>query len=226
MIVKISSDYGENRFDMDAASVKSIILMAMRLADKDETEEPQEPVTVVGLEDTADSVDLVENEGKEPETGEYESYEKPEKHTRNGSLFGSGWRDNISAQEDQRTFARNMEGYKGFLYLKCPNCDKVKGFNARIEIKSHRCSCGHEFELKDLKPMYTHCDCGKDFKYFTNMDEDKFSYDCLNCGSRVRMKINTRRTAYVTDGSTSGGARNSSFPYSFQSNRRKSYSYY
>ena len=49
-----------------------------------------------------------------------------------------------------------------------------------------------------MKPMYVNCDCGEDFKYFTNMDEDIFNYKCINCGDIVKIRINKRGTAYVT----------------------------
>ena len=91
------------------------------------------------------------------------------------------------------------EGYKGFLYVKCQFCGKTKDFCAKETITEAKCLCGEKIPLKNLRPMYVKCDCGKDFRYFTNMTDDRFTCKCINCSSRVKIRMNTRGTAYVTD---------------------------
>lgn len=97
-----------------------------------------------------------------------------------------------------------MEGYKGFLYIKCPKCRKIKGFCAKEYTKEHRCECGENVRLENLRPMYAKCQCGKQYKYYTNMDEEVFEYSCLNCGALIDMKINSRKNAFVTLGVNAG----------------------
>ena len=92
------------------------------------------------------------------------------------------------------------DGYKGFLYIKCDKCGKEKGFCAKEKIKSYKCECGKETELVNLKPLYTKCKCGNEFKYMTNMNTAEFTYKCFTCGSPVDVKMNSRRTAYITIG--------------------------
>ena len=44
------------------------------------------------------------------------------------------------------------------------------------------------------------CKCGNEFKYMTNMNTAEFTYKCFTCGSPVDVKMNSRRTAYITIG--------------------------
>lgn len=116
------------------------------------------------------------------------------KHTRNDSLFGENWKESFNKQDPEQE-----DGYKGFLYVKCPSCGKIKGFCTKKIISGENCSCGERILLKNLRPMYVKCDCGKDFRYFTNMTDSSFTCKCINCGSNVKIRINTRGTAYVSD---------------------------
>ena len=68
------------------------------------------------------------------------------------------------------------------------------------KIKSYKCECGKETELVNLKPLYTKCKCGNEFKYMTNMNTAEFTYKRFTCGSPVDVKMNSRRTAYITIG--------------------------
>lgn len=80
--------------------------------------------------------------------------------------------------------------------------------NEDANIKEHICECGHKLKIQNLKPMYVHCDCGKDFRYYTNIEDENFKYECINCGEEVDIQINTRGTAYVTkrkDNHSGGG---------------------
>ena len=123
--------------------------------------------------------------------------EKP--HSRNDSLFGTGWKKEPEKKETPQD-VEHPDGYKGFLYIKCDKCGREKGFCSKEKIKSYKCDCGNEMELVNLKPLYTKCKCGNEFKYMTNMNTAEFTYKCFTCGSPVDVKMNSRRTAYITIG--------------------------
>ena len=91
-----------------------------------------------------------------------------------------------------------IQKYKGFLYIKCEECGEVRGFCAKELIRASRCKCGHETELKDLNPLHVHCECGRQFKYMTNMDEFLFDINCIDCGSPVPVKWNKNKRLYET----------------------------
>lgn len=88
--------------------------------------------------------------------------------------------------------------YKGFLYIKCEACGNTKGFCAKTPIKEARCDCGHATLLKDLKPMYVNCECGKSFKYRTNLTDNTIAYNCIQCGSPVDLEYHGKKNAYET----------------------------
>ena len=89
--------------------------------------------------------------------------------------------------------------YKGFLLIKCESCGEVKGFCAKEPIDSYYCkSCGSKTPLEDMKVLYEDCECGMHYKYMTNQTEDFVTHECLSCGEKNTMVLNSRRTAYVT----------------------------
>lgn len=94
--------------------------------------------------------------------------------------------------------------YKGFLYIKCEKCGSVKGFFTRTPIKKNRCRCGHETELRGLKPLYVNCKCGANFKYQTNLTDNVASIDCINCGSPVDLEYHDKKGVYSTIGFQKG----------------------
>ena len=89
---------------------------------------------------------------------------------------------------------------KGSCISNAINDGKEKGFCAKEKIKSYKCECGNETKLVNLKPLYTKCKCSNEFKYMTNMNTAEFTYKCFTCGSPVDVKMNSRRTAYITIG--------------------------
>lgn len=88
--------------------------------------------------------------------------------------------------------------YTGFLLIQCEDCGKIRGFCAKSPISSYICECGHSTRLNDLKPALLSCQkCGETFRYKTNIQSERFSYSCLNCGKRNRLVLNGN--AYITD---------------------------
>lgn len=87
--------------------------------------------------------------------------------------------------------------YTGFLYIKCHKCGKIRGFCTK-GITEYRCGCGHITPLHDLKPLYVNCQCGKNFKYMTNMDSNMFDVNCIECGGPVAVSWNAKKMIYQT----------------------------
>lgn len=109
--------------------------------------------------------------------------------------------ENLSkGQRIEVCYEDERKSYKGFLYLKCPECGAIKGFNTDKEIAGYHCfECGSDTPfLEELKPLYMNCECGKKFKYMTNMEESLFDIECINCGSPVSVKWNEKKRIYET----------------------------
>ena len=79
------------------------------------------------------------------------------------------------------------KGYKGFMYIRCPKCGEIKGFNAKKESRSFICvDCGIVTPFEEpLKRLYLNCECGRRFTYWTNMTEEMFDIPCIDCGKRA-----------------------------------------
>lgn len=97
---------------------------------------------------------------------------------------------------------KKLYGYKGFMYIECPNCKSAKGFNSKGVINSRVCNiCGHEIEFEqELRDLNIKCQCGSSYHYMTNMKEDMFDINCLNCGNPVAVAWNEKKKAYNTIG--------------------------
>lgn len=106
----------------------------------------------------------------------------------------------ISEQQNnpEEETKHGTEEYKGFLLIKCKHCGKVKGFCTKSTIRQHICECGKETELHDLKPMFMDCKCSHKYKYMTNITDERFEYNCLNCGSPVDLELNSRKNTYIS----------------------------
>lgn len=92
-----------------------------------------------------------------------------------------------------------LEGYKGFLYLKCLKCGVERGLNIKTPITEFTCrECGSAFAVEDLVPLYVNCECGSSFRYRANKQEDMFDMTCLNCGQPVAVSWNAKKGLYET----------------------------
>lgn len=214
MQIDIKTPYGNNIFDLSVEEVSFLIQKAYEIAeDKTKQEELNAEPTKEQPEDILEAIadawgvvadkerEKVEELKKRGETADT-AFGKPAKKSRTENLFGENWRDEVKEkplEDEQKNYDRYAEGYAGFLYIKCPECGNAKGFCAKKPTKIHICKeCGSKTELKNLKPMYAHCECGRDSKYYTNMDEEHFKCKCIDCGDEINIQINTRNTAYVT----------------------------
>ncbi|GKH02828.1 hypothetical protein CE91St54_42000 [Hungatella hathewayi] len=96
--------------------------------------------------------------------------------------------------------AAEPKGYKGFLYIKCRKCGEVHAFCTRERINGSICPCcgARTFFTEPLKVMRIYCECGLYTRYMTNLKEEMFDANCINCGSLVAVKYNSRKNRYET----------------------------
>ena len=95
---------------------------------------------------------------------------------------------------------RDEHTYKGFLYIRCPECGAEKGQCSKKGMHSihcDNCGCNEEF-AEPLIPMYLNCECGGRYKYMTNKKEEMFDIPCLNCGAPVPIRYNGKKNIYET----------------------------
>ena len=96
--------------------------------------------------------------------------------------------------------SRAGQKYKGFMYIRCPECGKEKGFFTRQETDHYHCdACGARriFE-KPVKELRLECECGTRLRYFTNLEEPLFDINCFRCGSPVTVSWNGKKKMYMT----------------------------
>lgn len=142
-----------------------------------------------------------------PEPAKKETPQAPK--SRVEAMFGPRDTWGIPKTESKReeNGAEPKESYKGFLLLRCEKCGKVKAFCAKFPMTYHQCECGHRTELHDLKPVHAHCECGGNYSYKTNVQDEQFSINCIDCQSPIDLELNSRRNTYITIGykSRAGG---------------------
>lgn len=92
--------------------------------------------------------------------------------------------------------------YRGFMYIRCPNCGEMKGFYTKKESDHYHCdNCGARSVYEEkLVPLQVNCECGRKFRYQTNVTETAFDIPCLVCGSPVYVEWNEKKAAYETIG--------------------------
>lgn len=177
MQVTIKTQFGEMNFDMPPERVTDLMQRAFEYA------AGQQVQNIAPVAPEQPKVKVPENKA----------------HRRVDSLFGN-FRGMAEPEEkpQQQEEQHEPEEYRGFLLIKCKHFGKVKGFCAKTPITEHICECGGKTELHDLKPAFLNCKCGGRYKYKTNITDEKFDYNCLNCGSPVDLELNSRRNTYVT----------------------------
>lgn len=176
MQVTIKTQFGEMNFDIPTERVTDLIQRAFEYA------------TGQQVQNTA------------PVAPEQPKVKTPENkaHRRVDSLFGNFRGMAVPEKNLQPGEQHEPEEYKGFLLIKCKHCGKVKGFCAKTPITEYTCECGGKTELHNLKPAFLNCKCGERYKYKTNITDETFDYNCLNCGSPVDLELNSRRNTYAT----------------------------
>ena len=207
MKIDIVTPYGNNKFDLGVNEVTALIQKAYEYSERKSEEGPEQKGGADTIQEVVAEAWGVASDKERENIGSDKEYwetaamsaQKPHKRSRNDNLFGEGWKETLNNRYIQKDYSESAEGYKGFLYIKCPVCEREKGFCVKNGITDYECECGHKTHFEDLKPMYVHCDCGKDFKYLTNMDQDTFNYKCINCGDIDKIRPNKRGPASTTD---------------------------
>ena len=76
------------------------------------------------------------------------------------------------------------DGYKGFLYLRCEHCGEEHAFNIKTPVNDYTCGrCGGVTMLDKLHKARFSCECGKEWRYQTNIDERLLEVPCISCNS-------------------------------------------
>lgn len=81
---------------------------------------------------------------------------------------------------------------RGFFYLKCDACGKIKGFYTKEYLEHHECTCGQRNDVLGARLAYFSCKCGHKLRYHTNMPGQSFEMICHNCGAPVDMELSHR----------------------------------
>lgn len=119
------------------------------------------------------------------------------------NLAGGGipeTKETSKSKEYQMKEENTEHTYKGFLYIRCPECGEEKGQCSKKGMHSihcDNCGCNEEF-TEPLIPMYVNCECGGRYKYMTNKKEEMFDIPCLSCGAPVPIRYNRKKNIYET----------------------------
>lgn len=204
MNVKIKTVYGELSFNMTQDKALALISTA-HTYDEAYANERNDALPALALATEALAEVAIPpipiNTKEEPNAP---PKEKPAPKSRLESLFGekAAWKmpkePSAPAPEKETEDGAEPEEYKGFLYIECEKCGAIKGFCIKNPITHHKCECGHETELRGLRPAHVRCECNSRFTYSTNLRCESFTIDCLHCGSPVDMELGGKGTAFVT----------------------------
>ena len=74
----------------------------------------------------------------------------------------------------------------------------MRGFKPAHEISSYKCDCGGVTELGKLVPLTALCECGKRWRYLTNLTQDSYELNCIHCGSPIPVFFNDKKGKYET----------------------------
>lgn len=139
---------------------------------------------------------------KEPSVFPKEGTEPIDVVTSDGDVDEADSDEGVTEILEEEALEEDMgsKKYKGFMYIKCPECGKVRGFNAKNPTDHYHCDgCGTRTEFKDdLVLLWAHCECGKRYKYLTNMEEPIFDINCLECGAPMAVQWNGKKKCYET----------------------------
>lgn len=108
-----------------------------------------------------------------------------------------------SASQTEDVGTSGTTGYSGFLHLCCEHCGEVQTFCNKYSLTYFKCkSCKQKTELLDLKKVWLSCECGKQSHYHTNMTDQNFDVNCVDCHAPVPVEYRPKLDAYVTIGTS------------------------
>lgn len=90
--------------------------------------------------------------------------------------------------------------HSGFMYIKCERCGSERAYCQKAPSEYSICKrCGSRtYFTEPLKQILVGCECGQRSRYLTNMTEDMFDIQCIDCGSPVAVKYNQKTKRYET----------------------------
>lgn len=95
---------------------------------------------------------------------------------------------------------KNSDAHSGFLYIKCEYCGTERAYCQKAPSEYSICKrCGSRtYFTEPLKQILVSCECGQRSRYLTNMTDDMFDIQCIDCGSPVAVKYNQKTKCYET----------------------------
>lgn len=192
--VKILTALGNMTLGLSEARAKALLDTAIELQNEEIKEDWMQrfdrPMGVLEPTDAPVEASI------EPDPEDLEKIPKPE-------LTMGTPQELYEPQKEPPRFSRlfnHDDGYVGFVMIKCDHCGITRGTMLRQHSKTYRCACGEITRLHDLKRLFVDCsNCGRHFKYWTNITEERTTVKCLECSKPVKIRINGRKTAYVTE---------------------------
>ena len=90
-------------------------------------------------------------------------------------------------------------GYTGFLYIRCPGCGEERGFCSKYPITDAICKkCGKRIHLpEELARVSFRCECGRTYRYLTNITDPMFDIPCMECGTPNAVVLNHKTGSYI-----------------------------
>lgn len=83
--------------------------------------------------------------------------------------------------------------------IRCRACGKVNGFCTRKPVTGSICKeCGEATEYGKMRQAFVHCECGRRWVYLTNIEDEMFDIDCLECGAPVTVEWSAKKNVYTT----------------------------
>lgn len=93
---------------------------------------------------------------------------------------------------------KEIHRHRGFFYIKCEHCGSERAYCVKQPSEYSICTkCGSRtYFTEPLKPLFTICECGKKSRYLTNMTDEMFDINCINCKAPVAVQYNQKRKCY------------------------------
>ena len=198
MKVTITIPGGEATFDLEKERVTRLMNTAIELVDEECIGQDVPGEETEQVPELTEEMDLPEgpelHHEEAPELIEATGSPQEKRHRRVDSLFPG-----FKPAQPEKVQYNHDDGYSGFLMIECASCGEVKGFCSKKKIKYNRCRCGAYTELKDLRRMFVRCkNCGRESRYYTNIQQNFYIAQCLDCGAPVEVRLNDRGTTYVS----------------------------
>lgn len=191
----IKTEFGEFNFAMDTQSAKQIIDLAFTKAAEAKKTTASAPAAQRPSTSAA------------PASAPKSSNSDGRPRSRVESMFGARASWNTPAapkapappKAPAKTEGKSDEGFKGFLWIKCSACGKVKGLCAKFPMTHFICNeCKAETQLRDLRMAHVRCSCcGRSYDYKTNIAEEQFMIPCFGCTAPVDMELNRAGTTFI-----------------------------